>query len=534
MFERLFKGTGSITKLMFRQNRLKIFIWIAILVSITLATAALYPGVYKTEQDVMAFALTMENPAMEAMIGPGYELDEYNTALIFANEMLLFTAIAVAVMNILLVGRATRGDEEEGQFELIRALPVGRQSYLVASLIMAFMINTLLFLFIGVGLYMLDLEGMTLEGTLLYGAILSGTGLVFASFTALFAQLSQTSRGTTGLSFAFLIAAYLIRAIGDTTQETLSLFSPLGWTVRTDVFSDNKWWPVLISILLMIILVIITFYLNHIRDMGAGFLPERKGRSEASRFLMTPLGFAFRLEKITILSWGSIIFLLSVAFGSILGELETYFADMELLQVYLENLPGSSMSEQFISILMVIMSIISTIPVVIVATKIKSEEHRNRTELIYSQPLSRYTYMGSYLLLAILSSVLFQALIAFGLWSVGKSVMENPLARDTTFQAAFVYLPAIWVIMGIALFFVGFKPNISGLVWLYFVYCLLIAYLGDLLDLPEWANKLSVFYHIPAIPGEEIKWLTMVILVILAIILNGLGFISYRNRDITG
>ena len=534
MFAQSFKGTGALTKLILRQNRLKILIWLLCLVGITLGTAATYPEVYQTEEDVMAFALTMDNPAMEAMIGPGYELEQYNTATIFANEMLLFTIIAVAVMNILLIGRSTRADEEEGQMELVRSLPVGRLSYLTASFNLALIINTLLFIFVGFGLYSMNLDGMNLESTLLYGAILANAGFVFASFTALFAQLAETSRGTTGITFGVLIAAYLIRAFGDTSVEGLSYISPLGWLVRTDVFVENHWWPVILSVFLFVLLTVITFYLNNIRDMGAGFIPERKGRANASSTLLSPLGLAFRLEKITIYSWGIILFLLSAAFGAILGELETYFADMEILQVYLQSMPGTTMADQFVSLIIAIMSLISVIPVITIALKIKSEERQNRTELVYSRPVSRINYYGGYILLALFSSILFQLLIAFGLWFAGQSVMENALAIDSTFFSALVYLPAMWFVMGITVFFVGIKPKLTGIVWLYFAFCLIVVYLGDLLKLPDWMNNISVYNHIPFIPGEEVNWLTMGTLFGLALLVNVFGLIAYRNRDIVG
>lgn len=42
MHSHLFKGTGRLIKLIFRQERLKIFIWLAGLIVVTLAVAAAY------------------------------------------------------------------------------------------------------------------------------------------------------------------------------------------------------------------------------------------------------------------------------------------------------------------------------------------------------------------------------------------------------------------------------------------------------------------------------------------------------------
>ena len=83
----------------------------------------------------MAYALTANNPSMIAMLGPGYELEDYNLGTAFAMDMLIFTAIAAGIMNILLVGKSTRADEESGLTEVIRSLPIGRLSNLSATMI---------------------------------------------------------------------------------------------------------------------------------------------------------------------------------------------------------------------------------------------------------------------------------------------------------------------------------------------------------------------------------------------------------------
>src|SRR5690606_38726744 len=191
----VFKGTGSLMKLLFRKDRLKIAIWLAGFLLVTASAAAAYPTVYKTEEDLAGFALTMKNPAMKAMVGPGYDTSDFTTSLVFAVEMLMFSVVAAAVMNILLVGGATRTDEEEGRLELIRSLPVGRLAYLGAALVEALIVNGLLALLIGTALSRTDLDGLTAESAFLYGALLGSAGFLFAGVTALFAQLAETSRG---------------------------------------------------------------------------------------------------------------------------------------------------------------------------------------------------------------------------------------------------------------------------------------------------------------------------------------------------
>ncbi|MFD1851713.1 ABC transporter permease [Oceanobacillus bengalensis] len=532
----LFKGTHSLTKFIFRQRRFKIIIWLLGLILVTLAAASAYPEMYKGDETRQAYALTMENPAMIAMLGVGYDLEDYLSSVgtLFAHEMLLFTIIAVAIMNILLVGRSTRADEEDGRIEMIRALSVGRLAYTSASMIVVVITNLLLALLTGLGLGLLGIEGFDFESSLLYGSILGVSGLLFGSITAVFAQLTETSRGTTMSSFAILIGAYLIRAIGDVSNEMLSYVSPLGWLSRTGVFADNNWGLFLLTLIVAIVILLLSFYLNAIRDLGVGFIAARKGKRHANPFLQTTFGLTLRLGRTNIVTWAIGMFAMSLSFGAVLGDLEAYFIEIEFMQAFIEEESGYTMTEQFITLLMAIMSLISVIPAVMTVLKLKGEENKFRTENYYSRAVSRTNVLGNHYFLAILVCVLMQSLVALGLWSVGQSMMDDALSFGTTFASAFVYLPAMWVVISLATLLVGSLPKLTSFVWLYVVYCFIVVYLSGILDFPEWLNNLSVFEHVPQIPAEDMNFMVMIVLGIVAIVVTVIGFMAYNRRDIAG
>ncbi|MEW9676715.1 ABC transporter permease [Lentibacillus sp. L22] len=531
-----FNGTQQLTVFIFKQLRVKILIWLISLIGITLSVAAAYQSIYKDEQSRQAIFLTMDNPAMVSMLGPGYDMEDYlhSIGAMFANEMLLFTAIAVAIMNILIVTRATRGDEEDGRLEMIRALPVGRLSSLSAVMIGVVATNVLLAILTGIGLASLGIEGMNIEGCFLYGFILGATGLLFAAFTAVFAQTSETSRGTTMCAFMVLIIAYLVRAIGDVSSDTLSWISPLGWTVRSDVFSDNDWLPVILLFIFAIVFGVVAFCLHAIRDLGSGFISARKGKTHASAFLQTPIGLTLRLQRTNIIAWSIGLLALSASFGAILGDLETYFSDIELVQAFVDMKSDATMTEQFITLLMAIMSLISLIPVIMVGLRLKGEETRNLTENIYSRAVSRTRVLGTYCLLAVAVSFTMQSLVALGLWSAGVVVMDEGLSFGTTFASAYVYLPAIWTVVGLVIVLIGIIPKYAELIWLYVVYCFIVIYLGELLDFPEWMNHISVFAYIPQIPVDDMNFLALMGLTLSSIVLTIIGSMGYNKRDIVG
>ena len=79
-----------------------------------------------------------------------------------------------------------------------------------------------------------------------------------------------------------------------------------------------------------------------------------------------------------------------------MGDLETYFADNDMVQAFLPKDSDFSLSQQFLTMLVAIMSLIGTIPAVMTITKLRGEENKNRTEHFYSRAVSRTSVLGVY------------------------------------------------------------------------------------------------------------------------------------------
>lgn len=529
-----FHGMGENVWLIIRRDRLRLSIWVLALVLLTVIIAFAYTQLVPTEEERMVMAETMSNPAVIAMFGPGYGLDHYNYGAIMAHQMLLFTALLVAIMSILLVARHTRGDEENGRIEMIRSFPVGRLANLSAIILVFAMVNVLIFVLTGLGLFSTGIESIDLQGSMLYGAVLGVTGLFFTVITALFAQLAESSRGTLGVSFAFLGLMYLIRGIGDVGNGVLSWFSPLGWVLRSEVFVSNIWWPVLLTLGGAVAITYFAFYLHSMRDLEAGLIPARPGRKNASVFLQGPLGLAVKLQRTAILGWMFAMFILGVSYGSVLGDLETYLEAMELIQTMLMDVEGFSMTEQFLPMLMSVMSMLGTIPALLMIMKVHGEEIKSRSEHLLARSVSRFRLLGSYLFVSILLGLLVHFLAAFGLWSAGTAVLDEPISFLNILKAMMVYVPAMMTLIGIAVLFLGFLPGKIVLAWIYLGFSFFVVYLGGIMQLPQWLMHLSPFGHIPKYPVEEITVSVMVILLLLSLLLMAGGFWGYKQRDIQG
>lgn len=528
MLTQLFKETNRIFSLLLRQHRLNIILWLIGIVGLTLGVAYVYPMIYENQSDLMGLGITMQNPAMTAMLGPAQLPADYTAAIAFAGEMLLFTAVGMAVMNILLASTTTRLDEEEGRLELVQSLPVGKLSYATAATLLMFLLNAAITLAIAIGLGLMGNADFTWEASFLYGAVLGATGLFFSGVTFIAAQLSETTRGTRSIAFSVLILSYIIRAFGDVSNETLSLFSPLGWTVRTEVFATNEWWPIIGLIVGAALLIGVGFILNHRRDIFQGLLPQCPGKKNASWLLKTLPGFVWSQEKVKLISWSLGVFLIATAFGAILGDLETYFADMDILQAFLPNLDTASLTEEFIRLLFAIMSLFTSIPAVTMITSLKHEEDIGRLDIIYSRSVSRTKLLLTYYLIGLVFIAMMQLLMAVGIYYSASFMMDEPLSLVTFVEIALLYIPAIWFLLSLTTFILGFVPKVLQLIWLYLTFSFIVSYLGNLMEFPEWLNNLSIFHHTPV----EFDVYPLLAISVLAIVLSSLGFVAYNRRDL--
>ncbi len=526
-------GTIVLIRFILKRDRMRLPLWLFPIIAVTVIIAYVFTNMYPSTQERQVLGETLRNPAMTAMVGPGYGLDNYTFGALLSHEMLLMTAVVVGLMNILLLSRHTRSDEEDGRLELIRSLPVGRLSNLLSVMIVLFGANLLLAVLTAASLLMLNIESIDLVGSLVYGFSLGAVGMVFASITAVFNQLSQSSRGAVGLSIAFLVLAYIVRAIGDLSNETLSLLSPLGLILRTEAFVNNYWWPIGVAIGIALVLALIALYLNAIRDIGSSFLPTRVGKAHASRMLTNPFGLAFRLQRTGLISWAVGMFVLGASYGSVLGEMETFFESVGFIQDLIVQQTGFTLMEQFIPVLMSVMGIFGTIPVLMAVLKVKGEETNGRLEHILSKSVSRNRMLGGYVLLAVVTSIVSLGLAGLGLGGIGISTIDEPMPITLFLKSALAYLPALWIMIGIAVVMIGWAPRLTSLTWLYLAFSFIVNYFGELFDFPEWLQKLTPYGYVARVPIEAINYGDVALLIAIAGLLLFIGFWGFNRRDMS-
>lgn len=525
-----FDNTGRLTRFVLRRERVISSIWILILMFFCLVVPIAIDTMYGGETGPAEMAVIMENPAMAAMCGPLYG---ETLGAVYACVMLLFTAIPVAVMNIFLVVRHTRGDEERGRAEVIRSLPVGRLSGLSATMIAAVIINALIAVLCGLSMAVLGIDSMDFAGSMLFGAACGATGLLFAAITAVFVQLSSTTRGAAGYSFVIMAVFYMLRAMGDISSEPLSMVSPLGLILRTKVYAGNQWGPVFVILLQAAVVAAAAYCLNAIRDMGQGFIPAKPGRKSAKKSLLSSFGLSARLLRNLLIAWFVVMLIAGAAYGSIMGDVDAFVNKNELLQQMLPKSDTHSNAELLSCMFITMLALVSLIPVAMSILKLRGEEKDGYSENVLARAVSRKRYMSGYVIFSFVSSLIMTSASAVGLWAAAASVMESPIRFGSVFGSMMVYLPALWVMIGLLALLIGAAPKATGIFWAYFGFSFFVAYLGEGMGLPQTVIKMTPFGHIPQIIVDEVNWATLVVLTLLAAALTAAGFVFYRKRDMT-
>ncbi|MFW6285207.1 MAG: ABC transporter permease [Bacillota bacterium] len=529
-----FKGSLALLRLMGRRDWLTTLLWIAAFILFGGAIARLYPGMYPGDLEREAIGATMENPAMVAMFGKAYGLGNYTLGALYANQMFIFMLVFAALMNVFLIATHARGDEEKGVLEMVRALPVGRVANLFSVLLYALIVNLAFGLLMGGVLFMSGDVSMDVQGSLLFGLSMSVIGLFFAGLTALFAQLFENVRTVKGYAFSAIGIFYIMRGIGDVSWDVLAFLSPFGLLYRAQVYVENHVGFLFIVLLLSAFLFLGAFRLNSIRDHGSGMLKVKSGRTGASSFVRTPLGFAFRLTRTLFIVWMVSLFILGVSYGSIFGDIDTFFEGNEQLADMIPGGMGDDFGMQFMSVIMAVMMTAATVGAMMVLLRLSGEEKKVRTESLYANALKRFSLFGAYMVLALIASFLFAFFGVLGMYLASASVMDTPFTFDEVFQSGFTFYPPVLFLTGISAAIAGWWPRRTSLAWMILAGVFTIDYLGIMIDFPSIIMHLSPFEYMPRLPIEDAKPLNVIIMSVLAAGLFMLGFLGYERRDLIG
>jgi len=524
-------GTAAMVRLVLRRNRVRLAVWFVVLVGMIAYVASYYAELFPTQEALDEFAALSDTPGIRALSGLSPAAATLGGAVWTKGWMTVALSLAIGVA--FLVTRNGRADEEAGRTELLRSRILGRHAYSVAS----WLVNALLCVAIGAGVALvslasgLDPDGTGIAGSLVLGASVAGVGLFGLGVGAVASQVTTTSRAANALGAGVIMGCYVLRMIGDLGDGALTWASPIGWGQQMQPFAANRWWPFALLVALAGGLLALATWLESTRDMGAGLVAERPGRSSAPAGFAAPLGLGLRLQRAAIIGWTITVLLSGLLFGSIV-EAMTDLLDDASGGVAADLLRGAGV-QALLAMLASMIGLLTAVFATQSAVSLRADEASGIIEPQLAGALSRRRWAGQRLVIPVVGSAVLLVLGGGVLGAVYGSLTGDASQTARMAGAALAYWPAVMVLVGVAVALFGWLPRVAiPVTWGVMAAMWFATMLGEVFGLPAWVVDALPFSAVPYVPFEDMSWAPLVVMVLVAGALVWSGIDRFARRDV--
>jgi ABC-2 type transport system permease protein len=527
-------GTGTLTRLALRRDRVMLPIWVYVVVIGVASNAYTFTKLYKTAgQRASLVTSGRSNPALLFLYG---RLGGDSVGALTAWRYGVWAALFAALMTVFLVIRHTRADEEAGRLELIGSARVGRHAPLTSAIAVAAIANSVLIVTLAI---VLPLLGLPATGSVALALATGTCGLAFTGISAVAAQLASGARAARGIAIAVAGAAFLARAVGDSAGGSgpawLTWAGPLGWTEMVRPFDDEQWWVLALPLAVFAAGTWLAFTLAARRDLGAGLLADRPGRPSASAALRGPAALAWRLQWPSLAAWAAGYAILFAVCGAAAVGIGQLVGASGGLRTEFTRLGGqAAIVNAYLAALMLLAGLGAAGYGIMAVLRLHAEEGGGLAEPVLAGSAGRVRWGLSHLMVAAAGTALLLA-IAGAATGLGYGIRAGGTGRQaaTMLGAGLAQLPASLVIAGIAVAAFGLIPRASVAAgWTALGVAVALNLFGTALQLSRWVLDASPFTHAPRLPGGTVSAATLAWLSGIALALCALGLAALRRRDI--
>lgn len=503
--------------------------WVVLVTALSSSSVLVYPLVFSTQEDRQQLSMAIgSNPALGLIFGPANNLltvDGFNTW-----RSLALGGFLAALGSILAVTRATRGQEDSGQAELLASGVLGRGSRLMTAVGVGVIGSTIL----GVVAFIVTvLCGGGLADTALLCATFVATGWMFTGVAAVTAQLGSDARAANSMAVGTLGVLFLMRGFAYSVEAPAWTIwiNPLGWMTQTEPAYSNTWWPLLLAVALAVILMAVAFAFQARRDFGQGAIPSRPGPARGR--VRGTLGLAFTLNRGPFIVWILAAALVGTAFGRLATSVNDILENVGVAQQVLA--PGATSSQALIDTFLVtilsMIGIVLAIPGVLTMVKVRSEELSDRVEPVLAGAVARPRYYGSNVLLALLAPSVF-VLVAGLLVAWQLAGADLGVSFGQAFGQSVAVIPAVWTIVAVSVAVVGARPRVILASWIGVVASFALTLLGPTFGLDDWVLGISPFWHVPVVTAQSADYSGLLWISLFTVGFLAVGFGGFRRRDI--
>ncbi len=523
-------GTRHLFKVTLKQDARNFAPWVVLISLLSVTSVLAYIWIFPDASTRAQLSQTLSaNPALSLIFGKAGDIsttEGFNTW-----RSLALGGFFASLMTIFIVVRYTRADEDSGQAELFASGVMGRHTRLATALGVAAAASVAL----GVVSFLLTIAfGAAPLATALLCATFTAHGLMFAGVGAVCAQIAADARTAHTLAVAFAGATFLLRGYLDASSASpwTTWLTPQGWLQEVAPGTTNNLWPFAAAAGFAVLTAALAFILQGRRDFGAGLISPAPGPAGvgagAKVFWLT-----WSLHRPSVIAWLVGLTILGTVFGFVSSSFAELFTTDPGFAALLAH-GGTSKDQLFfglVATLIQLIAIIASVSGVQIALRLFTEEAAQRTAPLLAGAVNRQRHIATYIAIALATSSLALMLAVTALGLVGSALNADLSAVDVIKQGLLT-LPAIWVLVGVALAVIGAKPAKRMIGWLAIVATFAITVFGPMFNLWHWILGISPLYHVPIIThgsGLPAGWW---VLIALSVALLAVSVAGYRRRDL--
>ena len=494
----------TLLRILARRLAPKVALLCALVAAAGAATLPSYASTYQTDAArTAAVELAARNGAALVLYGrlepPGH------AAAMFVWEMGAFITIGVAVVAVLLAAGLTRGLDTDGTVELARSAGVTpRAMVLTASLLLVVTALTVGASSAAGLLGHLGADGVTLAGTLAWGAVVGTTFLLIAALTALAGQLVATVGATRGVGLMAVGAGFLARAAGDTAPETaldargwLGSVSPLGLRGAVSPFGDVSWRSLLAALAVTGLIGAVTGWIWLRRELQAALLRPRTRHTPRLR-VRGVAGFVGRTSLGSTLAWTAAIAALTGFFVGMGGDVVASARAGRLEGGLLEaQLGRGDPASAYLAYVGTIVGVLTAAYAVLHVLRYAASERTGTLELVRGTGRRPWAPLVAYAVTA--AGAAGCLLVVAGVVAAGMAaaIFPDEGVATTAWHQVVGQWPGVAALAGLSATVIGVKPRWAALAWSMAGVSAILVLLGSLLHAPEWLVDLAAFGHVP-------------------------------------
>ena len=502
------------------------------------SSALSYTSIYKTQAERNRLAAAFgANKATSALFGPAPQLQTVAGFTVYKTLMTLM--IVGAVWGLLTSTRLLRGEEDAGRWDLLLSGHTTRRGAadqalagLTGGAAALWAITALIAVVTGRSSKVHIAAGPALYFAL---ALVSGA-IMFLAVGAVTSQLAATRRQAASYAAAFLGVGYALRMVADAGvgYHWLIWVSPLGWIEQLQPLTTPEPLALAPIVGFTAVLAVTAVHLAGRRDLGASTFPDRATSRAHLRLLFGPVGLTIRTLRPVIIGWWVAIAITGILTGLVAKTAGATISGSSVQKVFSRlGAPGTG-TDTFLGVSFLIVAVLVGFVAAGQITAARAEESGGRLDHLLVRPVSRSSWLGGRLLVAV--GALAASGVIAGLFSwLATATQHAGVSITTMIDAGVNVIPPAALVLGVGALMTGVWPRAAPtVVYSLLGWSLLVELVGGIGALNRWVLDTSVFHQMASAPAVPPAWMANGVMVALAVLGAAVGMAAFNRRDLQG